>query len=101
MTSRDICRGVGLSSRKGEHFPFRTKFACTKIKPFLDRLASLAPVEDEGVGGPVLVGGLGPLLGLGPVLPDRASLSLPARHDPTHFLMNFCDLIFDRESQVA
>ena len=31
-----ICQSVGVSSRKGEHFPFWTKKVRTKIKPVLD-----------------------------------------------------------------
>ena len=31
--SRGICQSVGVSSRKGEHFPFWTKIVRTKIKP--------------------------------------------------------------------
>ena len=34
--SRGICQSVGVSSRKGEHFPFWTKMVHTKIKPALD-----------------------------------------------------------------
>ena len=33
MTSRGICQSVGMSLRKGEHFPFWTKTVRTKIKP--------------------------------------------------------------------
>ena len=33
MTSRGICQSVGVSSRKGEHFPFWAKKVRTKIKP--------------------------------------------------------------------
>ena len=33
MTSRGICQGVGVSSRKGELFPLWTKMVHTKIKP--------------------------------------------------------------------
>ena len=36
MTSRGICQSVGMSSRKGEHFPFWAKKVRTKIKPGLD-----------------------------------------------------------------
>ena len=35
VRSCDICRGVGVSSRKGEHFSFLTKMVRTKIKPVL------------------------------------------------------------------
>ena len=36
VTSRGICRGVGVSLRKGEHFPFWSKMVRTKIKPDID-----------------------------------------------------------------
>ena len=35
VTPRGICQSVGVSSRKGEHFPFWTKMVRTKIKPDL------------------------------------------------------------------
>ena len=35
VISRGICRGVGVSSRKGNHFPFWTKMVRIKIKPAL------------------------------------------------------------------
>ena len=36
VTSRGICQGVGVSLRKGEHFPFWSKMVRTKIKPDID-----------------------------------------------------------------
>ena len=38
VMSRGICQSVGVSSRKGAHFPFWTNMARTKIKPGLNML---------------------------------------------------------------
>ena len=40
VTSRGICQGVGMSSRKGEHFPFWTKkpvLECLSVRAFSNK----------------------------------------------------------------
>ena len=37
VSSRGICQSVGVSLRKGEHFPFWTKMVRTEIKPAVSR----------------------------------------------------------------
>ena len=44
VTSRGICRGVGVSSRKGDHFPFWSELVRTKKKPGYNVLLLLTRV---------------------------------------------------------
>ena len=67
MMSRGICQSVGVSLRKGEHFPFRTKMVHTKNKAWVmlqfdENIDNILNVI--GVGGLdlVAVGGVNPVL---------------------------------------
>ena len=46
-SSHGICQSVGVSLRKGEHFPFWTKMVCTKIKPAFVFFALVVLDQDD------------------------------------------------------